>query len=82
MLKRVGFGQMRSFWAAPEFRYATHFIPTDAPSIRAARKLPGFHQGESRLSRALMPLIPAPVVKHFTPGLAFLATKVSCTSRG
>ena len=75
MLHEAGFEKADSFWATPEMRYPTHYVPTDTPSIRAARKRPGFVQGETRRSKLLMRFIPAPLVKHFTPGLAFLATK-------
>jgi len=75
MLRDAGFERADSFWATPEMRYPTHYVPTDAASIREARRSPGFIQGEMRSTRLLMPFIPASLVKHFTPGLAFLATK-------
>jgi SAM-dependent methyltransferase len=75
MLRDAGFERIDSFWATPEMRFPTHYVPTDAASIRAARRRPGFVQGEGRSTRLLMRFIPASFVKHFTPGLAFLATK-------
>ena len=75
MLHDSGFASTRSFWAAPEMRYPTHYVPTDAASVRAARRQAGFQQGEGRRSRWAMSLVPAPWVRHVTPGLAFLATK-------
>lgn len=75
MLEQAGFDPPRSYWAAPEMRFPNHYVPTDAPSIRAARRQPGFTQGESRATRLLMPLIPAPIVKHFTRGLLFVSRK-------
>ena len=75
MLRDVGFDKIDSFWAAPEMRVPTHYVPTDTASIRQARREDGFVQGELRSTRLLMPMVPAPLVKHFTPGLAFLATK-------
>jgi hypothetical protein len=75
MLRDAGYADVRSVWAAPEIRYPAHYIPTDAASVRAARKQPGFVQGETRSTRLLMQCIPAPLVKHVTPGLTFLATK-------
>lgn len=77
MLHDSGFPLTRSFWAAPEMRYPTHYVPTDAASVRAARRRPGFEQGEGRRSRWAMGLVPAPLVRHVTPGLAFLATKAA-----
>lgn len=75
MLRNAGFEGIHSFWAAPEMRYPTQFVPTDAASVRQARRKPGFIQGEMRSTRTLMRMIPAALVKHFTPGLAFLANK-------
>jgi len=75
MLAQVGFGEIRSYWAVPEMRYPAQYVPTDAASVRKARNQTNFPQGEMRSTRALMQLIPSPFVKHFTPGLAFLATK-------
>lgn len=77
MLQRAGMEPTQSFWAAPEMRYPTHFIPTDADSVRSARQLKGFCQGHSRLTMLFMPLIPASLVKYVTPGLTFLARKRS-----
>lgn len=75
MVRAAGFDEIKSFWATPEMRYPAHYVPTDAESIRKARAMPGFVQGEFRSTRMLMRFIPAPLVRHFTPGLAFLATK-------
>lgn len=75
MLRDAGFERVDSFWATPEMRYPTQYVPTDAASIREARRRPGFIQGEMRSTRLLMRFIPASFVRHFTPGLAFLATK-------
>lgn len=75
MLRTAGFSKMDSFWATPEMRYPKHYVPTDAASIRKARSAPEFVQGEIRSTRLLMRLLPASLVKHFTPGLAFLARK-------
>jgi SAM-dependent methyltransferase len=75
MLRQAGFEGLRSFWAAPEMRHPDRFVPTDAASVRAARREGGLVQGELRSTRALMPLVPAALVKHLTPGLAFLATR-------
>ena len=75
LLRQSGFERVESFWATPEFRFPKHYVPNDAAAIRAARRLPGFVQGEARSTRLVMPLVPAPLVRHFTPGLAFLATR-------
>jgi len=75
MLRQAGFESSRSFWAAPEMRYPTHYVPNDVESIRRARRDAGFVQGDGRLTRLLMRFVPAPWVKHVTPGLTFVATK-------
>lgn len=75
MLQQSGFDKVDSFWAAPEMRYPTHYVPTHTKAIREAWRQPGFVQGESRSSRLLMRFVPAGLVKHFTPGLTFIATK-------
>jgi SAM-dependent methyltransferase len=75
MLHEARLERVDSFWAAPEMRYPTHYARTDAASIRDVRRSPGFVQGDGRIVRFLMRLVPDPLVKHFTPGLAFLATR-------
>lgn len=75
MLREAGFEDPRSYWAAPEMRFPRHLVPTDAASIRAIRRDPNFVAGFSRTTKALTPLIPAPLVKHFTPGLLFVVRK-------
>ena len=75
MLRQAGFDRLRSFWATPEMRYPAEYVPTDPAAIRAARRRPGFVQGDARSVRLLMRWVPAPLVKHLTPGLAFVATK-------
>lgn len=79
LLKTVGFTAIRSFWAVPEMRFAEHFIPSDPISIRAARpNLP--RQGETRATELLMRATPAFAVRHFAPGLFFIAQKLENTS--
>jgi len=75
LLREAGFADLRSFWAAPEMRFPSRYVPTDAASIRAARRDPDFAQGFSRSTKLLTPLIPSPLVKHFTPGLLFVVQK-------
>ncbi|HEV7913474.1 MAG TPA: class I SAM-dependent methyltransferase [Albitalea sp.] len=77
MIEGAGFAPVRSFWATPEMRFPKHYVPTDAASVRAARRLPDFVQGEGRSARLLMQWVPAAWVKHLAPGLAFLATKAA-----
>jgi SAM-dependent methyltransferase len=75
MLHKAGFGKSASYWAAPEMRFPTHYVPTDAASIRKARLDPELVQGDMRSTNLLMRWIPAALVKHFTPGLAFIVHK-------
>ncbi len=75
MIRKAGFVGVDSYWAAPEMRYPTACVPNKASEIRKARKQPGFVQGEYRSTRMIMPLIPAGLVKHFTPGLQMIARK-------
>ncbi len=75
MLQEAGFRDLQSFWAAPEMRCPRAFIPTDPASVRAARRAGSLMQGDTRSTRVLMPFIPAPWIRHVTPGLTFLVKK-------
>ena len=75
LLNQAGFGRIKTFWAIPEMRYPEHYVATDSASIRKARRTTDLVQGDTRRTKFLMPLIPAPLVKFFTPGLAFIAEK-------
>lgn len=75
MLRDAGFEPEASYWSGPNGRYPKWFIASDAESVRAARRQPGFVQGETRSTRLLMPLVPAPLVRHVMPWLAFVTRK-------
>ena len=75
MLDEAGFHQLKSYWAAPEMRFPDVFIENSRTEIEKARRNPQFRQGEMRSTNAVMKLIPSCLVKYFTPGLVFLATK-------
>ena len=75
MLRDAGLTAIRSFWAAPEMRFPTHYVPTDAASVREARAKPGFVQGSGRLATWAMGFVPPRWVRHVTPGLTFVASK-------
>ncbi len=77
LLTDAGFADLQSFWAVPEYRFPREFIPTDTESIRSARRRTDFVQGSGRSTQMLMSFVPAPLVKHVTPGLLFLARKRS-----
>lgn len=72
LLRQCGFEVEHSWWAAPEMRFPRELIPTDARSIRDARRR-GIRQGEARSERMVTSLLPASTVKHFATGLTFLA---------
>ena len=74
-LRRAGLVDVQSFWAAPEMRFPTHYVRSDAASVRAARARPGLRQGEGRKVNLLMRLVPAAWVRHVMPGLAFVGRK-------
>jgi SAM-dependent methyltransferase len=74
MLRAAGLAGLRSYWATPEMRYPTQMVPTDAASIREARRR-GLVQGANVRTRIVMRMMPAALVKYFTPGLAYIATK-------
>lgn len=76
-LEEAGFADLKSFWAAPEMRYPTDYVPVDAASIRAARARREFSQGEGRKAKWLMRPVPARWVRQVMPGLAFLGVKGS-----
>lgn len=72
LLREAGFEVEQSWWAAPEMRFPEKMVPTDSKSVRQARRA-GISQGQGRAERLLMGLVPSPLVKHFAPGLSFLA---------
>jgi hypothetical protein len=62
MLHEAGYSATTSFWATPEMRYPTHYVPTDVTSIRSARRDESLVQGEYRSARFLMKWVPAGLV--------------------
>jgi len=75
MLIEAGFGDLQPWWPVPDLRVPTELIPLEPSALREARKRPDLVQGDSRLSRFLVPLLPASAIKYVTPGLVFLARK-------
>jgi len=75
MLQHVGLSNARSFWAVPEMRSPTVYIPSDPASVRAARARMELRHGDGRKTNAVMRFVPANWVRHVTPGLSFLAFK-------
>jgi SAM-dependent methyltransferase len=75
LLMAAGFDRLQPYWAVPEMRYPDRYIPADGASVRAVRREGGLTQGTHRMTRLLMPWVPARWVRHVTPGLVFLARK-------
>jgi SAM-dependent methyltransferase len=72
LLEEAGFIVEQSWWAAPEMRFPSVMIPVDRAAVRQARRN-GVIQSNQRAERLLISFIPASLVRHFTPGLSFLA---------
>lgn len=72
MLEQAGFEIEQSWWAAPEMRFPDEMVATDPQSIRDARRR-RIRQGEGRAEEMITSLLPAPMVKHFAPGISYLA---------
>lgn len=75
MLEQSGFAVRGSYWTVPEMRFPDHIVSNDTRSIRAIRRDQRPVQGEQRITRMLMPLIPAALVKYVTPNLTFIVVK-------
>jgi len=75
LLREVGFDRIDSYWATPEMRWPTHMLQFESADFaEQRRKVP---QGESRRIRTIASLLPAFMIKHVAPGLAFLARKAA-----
>jgi len=73
MLADAGFDRMDSYWATPEMRWPTHMLRFESGDFaRERRKVP---QGENGRTRRIAACLPAALIKHVAPGLAFLARK-------
>ena len=75
MIQQAGFERVDPYWAVPDMRHPEVYISANPTAIRAARRAGSFHQAESRLTRFLMPLIPARFVKYFAYGNVAVAFK-------
>jgi SAM-dependent methyltransferase len=73
MLNEAGFDDISGFWAAPDMRWPTKYIPIDSDLSQVrdnelTKMMP-------RRPRLAMRAIPTPLLKYFAPGLTFLARK-------
>jgi SAM-dependent methyltransferase len=77
MLFEAGFQDLRSYWAAPDARWPTAYIPTDTDAVRAGRAaLDAAQLGTCKRVRAIMRAVPAPLVKHVAPSLVFTGVRI------
>lgn len=72
LIESQGMRVVRTFEAYPEMRFPKHFLD----SSRSWTIPRGVALGPTRRTRMVMRMIPAPLRKHFTAGLFFLAEKV------
>lgn len=73
LLAGAGFDRMDSYWATPEMRWPTHMLHFESAEFaRQRRQVP---QGENARTRLIAACLPAALIKHVAPGLAFLARK-------
>lgn len=79
LLRRAGFDRIDSYWATPEMRWPTHMLHFEADDF--ARERRKVSQGENPRTRAIASFLPAFMIKHVAPGLAFLARKRITTIR-
>lgn len=75
MLESNGFAVEKSWWAAPDYRSPAYLVDTTASAVEAARRLPGFSAGRSRVEQLALGAMPAGWLKYFMPGLNFLAIR-------
>lgn len=79
LLANAGFDRIDSYWATPEMRWPTHMLRFESSDFAQERR--AVPQGESRRTRAIAALLPSFMLKHVTPGLAFLARKKAAAVR-
>ncbi|HXS19708.1 MAG TPA: methyltransferase domain-containing protein [Steroidobacteraceae bacterium] len=79
LLRSKGFDRIDSYWATPEMRWPTHMLQFEADDF--ARERRKVSQGENPRTSAIAAVLPAFMIKHVAPGLAFLARKRAATIR-
>lgn len=74
-IEQAGFRIETPYWAVPEMRWPTRFVPLDdAGAVGAAQRDRALDLGGRRLS-GVMRRLPAGWVKQVTPGLVFVARR-------
>ena len=76
MIGDAGFHCIKSYWAAPEMRWPSKVLALDE-TLGSERAKGGFAEGENQRTSWIMRMLPDRMIKHFTPGLTFLARKIS-----
>jgi hypothetical protein len=74
MLGDAGFERIEGYWAVPEMRWPRQMLALDK-TLGPKRANLQFDEGENPRTTAIMGLIPNSLVKHFMPGLSFLARR-------
>lgn len=78
LLHETGFGDLRPYWAAPDARWPSVYVPADAPAIDEARAaLPRELLGASRRVQLAMSMVPAGLVRHVSPSLVFTGVRAA-----
>lgn len=75
LLDEAGFGALRAYWAAPDARYPTAYVPFDGDVARARAALPRSALGTRRRVQWIMPFVPAPLLKHLAPSIVLTAVR-------
>jgi len=70
----AGFRIETPYWAVPDMRWPTRYVPLDDAQVGKAQKNAALSFGSRRISW-LTRKMPASWVKHFAPGLVFLVRK-------
>lgn len=78
LLHETGFDDLRPYWAAPDARYPTVYVPADGATIEEARAaLPRELLGGSRRVQLAMSMVPANLVRHVSPSLVFTGVRTA-----
>ena len=75
MIHEAGLRTKESYWAVPEMRFPSAYVPTTTDAIRRARRTLEGPLGESRRTSLALSFVPSGLVKFVSPGLVFLAVK-------
>ena len=73
-LAGAGFKGVEGLWAMPDARWPKGFVRfSDLEAVRAGQAAPAHRRAPSRRSAAFLRLLPAFLVREFSPSLAYLA---------